>query len=184
MYNPELHAEVPTSMDETKAVQNIIHNKDENKIMDELILSLFREKYAAIPKAMRTMVEELGFDRVSIYHGTNFKRIEYFENTDSELEYAFFANKEYFEQFDANGVVMFNNIYKIEEINREAYQSFAKQHTERMIQVLLGQRDNPKGIASFECCSKEMRFTDNMRNFISILSKLMNEIIEENIESE
>lgn len=184
MYNPELHAQIPTSMDETKAIQNIIHNKDENKIVEELIIILFRERYAAIPMVLRTMVEELGFDRVSIYYGDEFRRIEYFENTDSELSSAFFANKEYFEQFDANGVVMFNNIYKIEEINREAYQFFSKQHTERMIQVLLGSRDNPKGLASFECCSKEMRFTDNMRNFVSIISKIINEIIEENIESE
>jgi len=160
----------------------ILNNEKRAAMVSEIILKLYAQGIDAIMPSMSVIRACFDLDGITIYAGDELDRTYYLGEYIVPFEhFKLFEENNYKKLFNENDVYVETNIHRIEKDYEEIYKVYMEQEIAEFIQCITYFKDKPQVVVSFDVLNRPRKWSDNDIDFLTILGKLIGNVIIKNI---
>jgi len=184
IYNQEKHKEIEKNKLNSNliGINETLNNEKRVTTVSDIIHDLFAKGIDAIIPSLSVIQAYFDLDGITVYTGESLIRTYYLGEYIAPFgQFILLQNENYQKLFNENNVYVETNIHRMERDNEEIHEAYIKQDIAEFIQCVTYFEKIPHVVISFDVFSRPRKWSDNDIAFLTILGKLIGDVVVKNI---
>jgi len=163
-------------------MNTILNSEKRAATVSEIILNFFAKGIDVLIPSLAVMQACFDLDGIVVYVGEDLNRTYFVgEYIVPYEQFKLMKYENYKKLFNENNVYVETNIHRVERDYEEIYKAYMKQEIVEFVQCVTYFEDKPQVVVSFDIFNRSRKWSDNDIDFLTILGKLIGDVVLKNI---